>query len=147
MKNPYFPLFVRDWLCSRRILSMSGPAVKAYMYLLCESWLQEPRATLPNNDRELASMARMSEDEFILIKKEVMQHYILGTCDEHNGRLYQNTLLEVSRKSEANQRLGNKNAKKRETYAKKRETYAKKRETYAGSEYENANTNEKTVFI
>jgi uncharacterized protein YdaU (DUF1376 family) len=112
MKNPYFPLFVRDWLCSRRVLSMSGDAVKAYLYLLCESWLQEPRATLPNDDKELASMARMSLSDFTAIKSEIIQHYSVGTCEEHNGRLFQDTLLELSRKSESKQRIGNKNAKK-----------------------------------
>jgi uncharacterized protein YdaU (DUF1376 family) len=111
-KAPYFPLMVRDWLCSRRVLSMSGDGVKAFMYLLCEAWLQEPRATLPQNENELASMARVTMDVWQRIKTELMQHFDVGKCNEHSGRLYNNTLLEHSRKCEGKQRFNNKNAKR-----------------------------------
>lgn len=115
MKNPYFPFYVRDWLCSRRVLAMSGDAVKAYVYLLAESWLQEPRGTLPQNDEELASMARVSVSTWEDIKGQVLQHYKEGECHEHSGRFYQETLLEISRKSESKQRFKNKNAKRTQT--------------------------------
>jgi len=112
MKNPYFPFYVRDWMCSRRVLTMSGDAVKAYLYLMAESWISEPRATLPSNDAELASMARVSLEKWMTIKQEVLQHYSEGKCKDHKGRFYQETLLEISRKSESKQRLGNTNAKR-----------------------------------
>lgn len=91
---------------------MSGDAVKAFVYLLSESWLQEPRATLPGNDVELASMARISDVKFAEIKHEIMQHFCKGKCREHLDRLYNDTLLEISRKYEKNQRFNNKNAKR-----------------------------------
>jgi uncharacterized protein YdaU (DUF1376 family) len=103
---------------------MSGEAVKAYMYLLCEAWLQTPRATLPNSDPDLASMARNSIADWDRIKIEVMARFKLGECEEHLGRFYNEKQLDVSRNYESNQRFGNKNAKqtriKRETNAKKR---------------------------
>jgi uncharacterized protein YdaU (DUF1376 family) len=111
-KHPQFPFFVRDWLCSRRVLSMSGNSVKAYVYLLAESWLQIPRATLPVSDQELSSMARISLNEWIVIKNEVLQHFFEGKCKEHKGRLYNELLLEISRKCENKQRFNNKNAKR-----------------------------------
>ena len=79
---------------------MSGDAVKAYIYLLAQSWLEIPRATLPKNDTELAAIAEVSPDKWIIIKDEVLQHFEIGKCSEHKGRLYQETLLEISRKSE-----------------------------------------------
>jgi uncharacterized protein YdaU (DUF1376 family) len=112
MKAPYFPFYVRDWLCSRSVFSMSGEAVKAYVYLLSESWLQTPRATLPNDDHQLASMARVSEAVWMVLKVEVLERFKTGQCREHKGRLYNERLLEASRKFESNQRPGNKNAKR-----------------------------------
>jgi uncharacterized protein YdaU (DUF1376 family) len=111
-KAPHFPFFVRDWLCSRKVLKMNGEAVKAYTYLLCEAWLQEPRATLPNNDEELASMARTTLSAWMIIKSDVMLCFKIGTCEEHLGRLYNELQLEISRKFEKNQRVNNKNAKR-----------------------------------
>lgn len=108
---------------------MSGDAVKAYIYLLAESWLQEPRASLPTDDKELASMARVDYGVWMRVKEEVLQHYSNGKCKEHKGRYYQDTLLEISRKSESKQRFNNKNAKRTQT----------KRKVNADAEYENEN--------
>jgi uncharacterized protein YdaU (DUF1376 family) len=118
-KVPQFPLFVRNWLCSRKILQMSGDAVKAYAYLLCEAWLQVPRATLPNNDAELSSMARVSLDKWLTIKSDVLLNFNVGTCEEHLGRLYNELQLDLSRKYENKQRFNNKNAKKRKVNTKR----------------------------
>ena len=122
MKAPYFPLFVRDVLCSRVCRSMSGDSFKAYWLLLCESWLQIPRATLPNDEQEIALMARVdlgkwnAEQTHIgrktSIRDEVMACFKLGKCTEHKGRLYNERLLEESRKSDAKRRPNNKNATK-----------------------------------
>jgi uncharacterized protein YdaU (DUF1376 family) len=131
MKAPYFPFFVKDWLCSNRILNMSGDAVKAYMYLLSASWLEIPRATIPADDASIAKMCRVDADTFARIKDDVLQHYKQGKCKEHLGRLYQETLLEISRKSENNQRFNNKNAKRTRI----------KHKTNAPLEYENDNEN------
>ena len=91
---------------------MSGDAVKAYVYLLAESWLQIPRATLPRSDKDLASMARVTSEKWETIKEEVLQHFLLGNCKEHSGRLFNELLLEISRNGENKQRFNNKNAKR-----------------------------------
>ena len=123
-KAPAFQFYVRDWLCSRKVSTMSGDCIKAYMYLLCEAWLNEPRATLPNDDEELASMARLELNVWMSIKHTVLGCFKTGECDEHRGLLYSERLLEISRNYESKKRLGNKNAKatrnKRGTNAKKR---------------------------
>jgi uncharacterized protein YdaU (DUF1376 family) len=119
MKNPQFPFFVRDWICSRRVLQMSGDAVKAYVYLLCEAWLQIPRATIPQDENEIASMARVSMDQWKCIKNDIMNHWLPGKCTEHKGRFYNELLLEISRKHEAKQRFNNENAKRSQTDTEK----------------------------
>ena len=91
---------------------MSGDAVKSYVYLLCRSWLEIPRATLPMDDNSLSSMAEVPHSKWEIIKKEVMQHFKEGTCEEHKGRFYNEFLMEISRKYENNQRFNNKNADK-----------------------------------
>jgi uncharacterized protein YdaU (DUF1376 family) len=111
-KAPNFPFYVRDWMCSRKVLKMSGSGVKAYIYLLCEAWLQIPRATLPNDDKELASMARLSIEAWIDVKVQVLECFKIGECKEHLGRFFNELQLEISRKYENNQRFNNKNAKR-----------------------------------
>jgi uncharacterized protein YdaU (DUF1376 family) len=111
-KAPYFPFYVRNWLCSRTVVAMPGAAVKAYLYLLSEAWLQTPRATLPNDDGELASMARVSAEDWASIKNDILRAFKIGECEEHKGRLFNETQLEISRKWENNQRHNNKNAKR-----------------------------------
>lgn len=124
MKAPYFSFYVRDWLCSRNVFSMTGDEIKAYIYLLSESWLQTPRATLPKDDTELASMSRLSNADWMRVKQRVLTMFKEGQCDEHLGRLFNDRLLEVSRNFEKNQRPNNKNARrtrlKRESNTKNR---------------------------
>jgi len=112
MKAPSFPFYVRDWLCSRKVATMTGDEVKAYIYLLCESWLNIPRATLPDNDIELSEMARLPMDKWLQVKTKVMRCFENGECEEHEGLLFNELLLHISRKSENKQRLNNKNAKR-----------------------------------
>lgn len=54
---------------------MSGEEVKAYLFLLCASWLNEPRATLPDDDRELSAIACISQIEWMAMKASVMKNF------------------------------------------------------------------------
>lgn len=56
---------------------MKGDEVKAYLYLLCESWLEDPRATLPNDDVDLALMAKLPMESWLKVKPRVMANFIL----------------------------------------------------------------------
>jgi uncharacterized protein YdaU (DUF1376 family) len=109
-KDPAFLFYVKDWLCSRTILSMSGDAVKAYIYLLCEAWLQEPRATLPNDEKELKSMARCSEKVWLEIYDELILKFSESLDD--GNRIYDKRLMEEHLHRNSNQRFNNKNAKR-----------------------------------
>lgn len=91
MKAPAFQFYVRDWILSRSVQKMSGEEVKAYVYLLCEAWLEVPRATLPNDDEELSRMAQISLEKWLKIKGKVMANFELK-----GDRLVNIKLLEIS---------------------------------------------------
>lgn len=94
-------------MCSRTVATMSGDSVKAFLYLLCEAWLQEPRATLPKSDAELASMARLPLEKWREIKNDAIRAF---KFDKKTQRLYSELQLETSNKFYKNQRFNNKNA-------------------------------------
>lgn len=77
MKSPSFQFYVRDWLCSLTVQRMTGDQVKAYLYLLCASWLEHPRATLPNDDNELAMLSRLTLEQWMKIKDGVLRCFVL----------------------------------------------------------------------
>jgi uncharacterized protein YdaU (DUF1376 family) len=110
-KSPAFQFYVRDWLCSRKVFSMSGDSVKAYVYLLCEAWLQEPRATLPMDEKELAEMARIDVQKWRTISAEVMPCFTEQKIGDFS-RFVNEKLYEVSSQYYKNQRINNKNALK-----------------------------------
>lgn len=56
---------------------MNGDEVKAYVYLLAESWLETPRATLPNDDNDLSLMAKLPMEKWMRVKPRVMANFIL----------------------------------------------------------------------
>lgn len=89
MSKPRAFLFDVDaWLGSFTIEKMSGEAVKAYVYLLCRAWHEAPIATLPNDDAQLAKMARLSLTEWEAVKSEVLTQFKLnGTGRIFNEKL------------------------------------------------------------
>lgn len=128
---------------------MSGNAVKAYIYLLSASWLQEPRASIPSKPLALATLARCSKEEWDAISHEVLPAFKHGeeTGDPaFNGRLFSERLLEESSKQLAKQRAGSLGgiAKASKTIAPATPLLRSKlhSETVAAIEDANANANE-----
>src|SRR5687767_5036594 len=58
---------------------MGGRGVNAYMFLLCEAWLQTPPGSLPNDEEILMELARVTPAEW----KEIWP--ILQPKFEKNG--------------------------------------------------------------
>jgi uncharacterized protein YdaU (DUF1376 family) len=81
---------------------MKGEEVKAYVYLLCEAWLQEPRATLPQDDNELAEMARVSIEKWQEIRPKVMANFASKKHPEYGKKYINDRLMEVSNKCYTN---------------------------------------------
>lgn len=63
---------------------MTGDQVKAYLYLLCRSWAELPTATLPNDDVDLAFMARVSSETWERIKGPILAQFE----SDGNGRIF-----------------------------------------------------------
>lgn len=91
-KAPCFLHNVRDWLCSPSIARMSDQQYRAYHMLLNYSWLETPRATLPNDDLELSRLLRLSEQEWDAIKTPILAKF----TSDGNGRIFNPRLMEES---------------------------------------------------
>lgn len=107
-KLPYFPCYARDVLSSSKIALMSGDAFKAYWILLCASWLEDERATLPSNEANLEALARVNASTWLKIKDEVLACFDTAG----NGRLFSPRLLEVSLLQEKRREAGSKGGSK-----------------------------------
>lgn len=125
MRSPAFQFYVRDWLCSKTVNRLHAAAlpdcyqtptnpptatpnlrsrgVSAYIFLLCNAWLETPTATLPNDDDELAAMARVTRAEWDAIRPLLSTVFQLDTT---TGRLFNDRQMEEflkqNRRAEAN---------------------------------------------
>lgn len=108
-KSPAFSFYVRDWLSSNSVTKMSGDAVKAYLYLLCSSWLEDDRATLPNDDIDLAKLARVTNRKWSGIKNMVLSNFLIN----NDGKLYNERLMEISNLQIMRSKVGSKGGSKR----------------------------------
>lgn len=83
-----FVFYVRDWLTSLSVARMTDQQVRIYLNLLCYSWLDEPTATLPNDDAELARLAHVSLAEWQQIKDPILAKFETnGNGRIHNAKL------------------------------------------------------------
>jgi uncharacterized protein YdaU (DUF1376 family) len=102
---PCFLLNVRKWLCSdtvRALHRMGGRGVNAYMFLLCESWLQTPTGSLPNDEDLLIEFARVSQSEFRLIWPVIKHKFV----SNGNGRLFNDELKKEAKTLDAKRKAG-----------------------------------------
>jgi uncharacterized protein YdaU (DUF1376 family) len=76
-------------------LNLCARGVGAYLFLLCESWLETPRATLPDDDHELARLAKVSIQEWRALAPYIRPKLCL---DQQTKRLYDPRLMEESLK-------------------------------------------------
>lgn len=114
MKSPAFSFYVRDWLCSNTVSKLHSKSyskdgsnlcsrgVGAYVFLLCQSWLQVPCGTLPDNDVELADLARVSMEEWQALKPLIMPCF----QKDLEGRLYNDRLMIEVRKQQSRSKAG-----------------------------------------
>lgn len=112
MKSPAFSFYVRDWLCSKTVSKLhSKPCskgVSCYLFLLCSAWLEEPPATLPDNDQELAGLGRVSLEEWAEIKPLIIHQFPLLP----SGRRFNERLMEEWEKQQKRKFAGSKGGSK-----------------------------------
>lgn len=102
---PCFLLNVRKWLCSdtvRTLHRMGGRGASAYMFLLCEAWLQDPTGSLPNEEEALIEMARVSKDEWEKFWPVLQKKF----PENGDGRLYSMELKAEAKARESKKRAG-----------------------------------------
>ena len=90
MKSPGFTFYPKDWISSSTVTEMTGDQVKSYIYLISAAWLQDERATLPADDFKLAKLARVSLEEWQVMKPLIMTKF----QKNDRGRLVNDRLWE-----------------------------------------------------
>lgn len=116
---PYMPLDIQrllgseTWIAAKR----NGKLGHALICLWCESWLQVPASSLPNNDEALAHLAMCSDDDWFSIKDQVLSGFVLCT----DNRYYHPVVAEKAlacwqQKLALSERTKNATAARREKY-------------------------------
>src|SRR5215471_18539601 len=62
-RPPAFQFYAKDWLSSKKIVTMTLEEEGAYIHLLAHCWDSQD-CTLPDDDSELAQLSRMGERWF-----------------------------------------------------------------------------------
>lgn len=81
---------------------MSDQQVRIYLNLLCYSWLDEPPATLPNDDQELARLAHVSPDVWDQIKGPILAKF----QSDGKGRIFNEKLKDEAAKCAQRSKAG-----------------------------------------
>jgi hypothetical protein len=79
-----FMLNVERLMASELVAISSHEVIAAAMFLWCRAWKQKPAASLPDNDKILASFARMPLARFKKFKADILHGFI--KCSD--GRYY-----------------------------------------------------------
>jgi len=74
-KPPSFLFNAADWVASLTIQRMSDKQYRAYHLLLTNSWLDDPIASLPNDEVELARIAGVSLEVWNQIKAPILAKF------------------------------------------------------------------------
>ena len=94
-KPPAFQFYVKDWLSSSTVRSMSLAARGAYIDLLAFAWQSQPFATLPNDPAQLRRLVGADSVEWADIWPQIS-----GCFEVEDGRLLNRRLQDEARKRE-----------------------------------------------
>jgi len=94
MSAPYMPLFVADYLADTAHLSAAEHG--AYLLLIMNYW--QRCKPLPNDDRKLARIARMTDDEWAVSKDNIAEFFQVSGDEWRHSRI-ENEISIVSEKS------------------------------------------------
>jgi uncharacterized protein YdaU (DUF1376 family) len=105
---PYMPLYVADYLADAAHLSTLEHG--AYLILIMNYW--QRGEALPDDDRKLARIARLSEDEWAAIREDIAEFFQIGDGVWRHKRVEQE-LNGVREKSDQAKRAGQASARAR----------------------------------
>jgi uncharacterized protein YdaU (DUF1376 family) len=94
-KPPAFQFYVKDWLSSSTVRSMSLAARGAYIDLLAFAWQSQPFATLPNDPAQLCRLVGADSTEWPDIWPQIS-----GCFEVEDGRLVNRRLQDEASKRE-----------------------------------------------
>ena len=90
-KLPYLPVNVDDLTSDELVEAMTTEEFGAYVLLLCKAWKSDPPGTIPNDDKILARLTRLTDKRWKMAKERV-----LAPWKPFDGsRLYQKRLVAV----------------------------------------------------
>jgi len=92
-----FMLNGRRVVSSQFTVTSTGDEFKASMLVQCAAWLQQPPASLPNDDRALAGFARVTPSRWKKLKPAALHGFVL--CSDN--RLYNEILVADAKRASA----------------------------------------------
>lgn len=132
-----FMLNVEKLMASELVALASHEAVAAALFLWCRAWKQKPAASLPDDDKVIASFARLPLARFRKLKDHILRNFV--KCSD--GRLYHTTLaVEAMRAWQKKKTFQDKREKDAERLRKWRASQSETRdEMHFETEYETGN--------
>ncbi len=113
-KLTWFPLYVDDWLNSRKVRRMDAGYVGIYILLLCEQWQGGP---LPDDDGDLMFLARAEIEDI----REVLEQCFTKTdgrwANERLTEIHAEQIKKHDRRVEAGRKGGEATAEQRSSNA------------------------------
>ena len=115
IRLPFLPLYVKDFLLSKQVRTMSVEQVGAYILLLCEQW-DSAECLLPDDPHILAGLSRLA-DRWEAVKEGVLACFTKSKKFPH--KMFNKKLREIwiqqKKVYEAKQRGGKSSGKSRRT--------------------------------
>jgi uncharacterized protein YdaU (DUF1376 family) len=85
-KPPAFQFYVKDWLSSESVVTMTAEQRGWYIQLLCHAWNGEPIASLPTEDSKLKTLAGAG-DNWVTDRQTVLDCFELENARLVNKKL------------------------------------------------------------
>lgn len=93
---PSFPFYPTDFLGDLNVAPMDAEQVGMYWLLCCMAWQTTPRGTLPNDEKILAGMARVSIEKW-----REKNGLVLRCFKNKKDTLFQPRLVKIAKEKEA----------------------------------------------
>jgi uncharacterized protein YdaU (DUF1376 family) len=104
MKPPAFQFYVKDFLSSPNIRTMTLAAEGAYIHLLATAWDSDPPGTLPADLDKLRLLARASEEEWKTIWPQIESQFPKRRGRRENDRLRMELRSQLARSKSLSRR-------------------------------------------
>jgi len=80
--SPAFQFYPDDFIADKNVQAMTTLETGAYIRLMCFAWKEDQVGTLPEDDRLLAGLAKLSFASWIRVKDNVMRGFYMSKTDK-----------------------------------------------------------------